>query len=74
MSTGPLTQEQLKALWQRKAIRVLSAHELEAEWQSIAVMGMELAAQICMDLDLKRGKATHDYLDCVAAIRERARK
>jgi hypothetical protein len=42
--------------------------------QAAARLGMELAAKICMDLDLKRGKATHDYLDCAAAIRERARK
>jgi hypothetical protein len=75
VSKGPLTSKQLDDLLTRRfeAGRNIIASD-EDMLQAAARLGMELAAKICMDLDLKRGKATHDYLDCVAAIRERARK
>jgi hypothetical protein len=79
MSTGPLTQEKIGNL--------IAAMNDDASYEHIVVLsqaaarlGMELAAQVCDELDRTGIPAYGGYTnlanadDCAAAIRERARE
>jgi erythromycin esterase-like protein len=79
MSTGPLTQEQIIKL--AHAYHNDDLHgSLERVVQAAARLGMELAAQVCDELDRTGIPAYGGYTnlanadDCAAAIRERARE